>query len=263
MPNCVGLGVVISVMPHRLPRFRRDRLALVGVLDFATVTRWQRQHPETANFANSTEMSRWSLTHTNGCSQRSINSSTRTRWTCRLRRCCRTGHGVTSSRTSRTADAATRVFCRAAARGESVAQYPNGVEGRAADIESGSARPAAEQRDDLRRSIYELEGEYAASKWVGVGLAPFGDVQIIDLPFYRMREVAIHHVDLDIGYRFSDLPEIYVRLEVSRLEMQWKARQPMGLTPLPDAALALEPPERLAWMMGRTVVDGLAPAAIF
>ena len=152
---------------------------------------------------------------------------------------------------------------RAAARGESVAQYPNGVEGRAADIESGSARPAAEQRDDLRRSIYELEGEYAASKWVGVGLAPFGDVQIIDLPFYRMREVAIHHVDLDIGYRVSDLPEIYVRLEVSRLEMQWQARQPMGLTSLPDAALALEPPERLAWMMGRTSVDGLAPAAIF
>lgn len=152
---------------------------------------------------------------------------------------------------------------QAAARGEAVAQYPHGVEGRAADIEAGATRPAVEQRDDLRRSIYELEGEYAVSKWVGIGKAPFGDVQIIDLPFYRMREVAVHHIDLDIGYRFDDLPDLYVRLEVSRLEMQWKARQPMGLTPLPDAALALEPPDRLAWMMGRQSFDGLAPAAIF
>lgn len=152
---------------------------------------------------------------------------------------------------------------RAAARGEIAEQYPHGVAGRAADIEAGATRPAAEQRDDLRRSIYELEGEYAASKWIGVGKAPFGEVQITDLPFYRMREVAIHHIDLDIGAEFADLPEMYVRLDLVRMEMQWAARQPMGSTSLPDAAQALQPAARLAWMMGRSTVDGLAPAGIF
>lgn len=152
---------------------------------------------------------------------------------------------------------------QAAARGESVAQYPHGVDGRTADIEAGATRHAAEQRDDLRRSIYELEGEYAASRWIGAGNAPIGAVQIIDLPLLRMREVAIHHIDLDIGYEFSDLPQPYVDLEVSRLEQQWRSRQPEGGTSLPDAASALDPSDRLAWMLGRTVVEGLAPAAIF
>jgi len=88
-------------------------------------------------------------------------------------------------------------------------------------------------------------------------------VQIIDLPFYRMREVAIHHIDLDIGYGFADLPDPYVHLEVGRLESRWRKRQQVATTPLPDAALALTPTDRLAWMMGRTTFDGLAPAGIF
>lgn len=150
-----------------------------------------------------------------------------------------------------------------AARGESVAQYPNGIDGRAADIEAGATRPAAVQRDDLRRSIYELEAEYATSKWIGTGMAPFGEVAIVDLPFFRMREVAIHHIDLDIGREFADLPDLYVRLELARLETQWTARQPIGTTSLPDGARALSPPDRLAWMMGRATFDGLERAAIF
>lgn len=152
---------------------------------------------------------------------------------------------------------------RAAARGEVAEQYPNGVEGRAADIEAGATRPAAEQRDDLRRSIYELESEYAASKWIGLGRAAFGEVRITDLPFYRMREVAIHHIDLDIGDEFGDLPERYLRLELARMEQTWRSRQTTGTTALPEAAQALEPADRLAWMMGRFTIDGLAPAGIF
>jgi len=45
--------------------------------------------------------------------------------------------------------------------------------------------------------------------------------------------------------------------------MLWAARQPMGMTPLPDRALAAPPPQRLAWLMGRAAIDGLAPAAIY
>jgi maleylpyruvate isomerase len=45
--------------------------------------------------------------------------------------------------------------------------------------------------------------------------------------------------------------------------MLWRARRPMGLTPLPAEALALPPATRLAWMMGRVEIDGLAPAHLF
>ncbi|NND76506.1 MAG: maleylpyruvate isomerase family mycothiol-dependent enzyme [Ilumatobacter sp.] len=152
----------------------------------------------------------------------------------------------------------------AAARGEIVAQYPHGPEGRSADIEAGASRPFAEQRDALRRSIWQLEGTWATSNWDGSGITPRGGVvALTELPFLRLREVAIHHIDLDIGHDFSDLADEYVRIELKRLEMTWAARQPMGMTPLPDAALALDPPLRLAWLTGRASIDGLEPAGVF
>jgi maleylpyruvate isomerase len=151
----------------------------------------------------------------------------------------------------------------AAADGRVGEQYPEGLEGRAADIEAGAPRPAAEQIDLLRRSIWKLEGRWATATWEGTGRAAAGEVAIRDLPFLRLREVAVHHVDLDIGYTFADLPGEYLRLELRRMEMLWKARQPMGMTPLPGPALESPPPVRLAWLMGRAEIDGLAPAAIF
>ena len=151
-----------------------------------------------------------------------------------------------------------------AQRGEVAAQYPDGVKGRAADIEAGASRPIAEQRDALRRSIWHLEGRWAGSNWEGRGIAPGGrEVEIVDLPFLRLREVAIHHVDLDIGHEFEDLPDEYLREELRRLGMLWAARQPMGMTQLPPTALELPPPARLAWLAGRRHVDGLDPANVF
>ena len=152
----------------------------------------------------------------------------------------------------------------AAERGEVGRQYPHGLEGREADIEAGAPRPAAAQVAGLRASIERLEALWATSSWVGSGIVAMGaEVPLADVPFFRLREAAIHHVDLRIGFGFDDLPPPYVRLDVHRLEMLWKARQPMGLTQLPAAALALSPPARLAWLMGRTTVDGLAPAGVF
>jgi maleylpyruvate isomerase len=150
----------------------------------------------------------------------------------------------------------------AAMRGEVGQQYPGGLSGRAADIEAEAALPAEEQVDRLRRSIWTLEACWASSSWVGSGEAPFGVIQMAELPFARLREVAIHHVDLDIGYDFDDLPEPYVVLELRRMEMRWQARQPEGATQLPPLALAADPPTRLGWLMGRLEIDGLAPASI-
>jgi maleylpyruvate isomerase len=151
----------------------------------------------------------------------------------------------------------------AAAEGRIAQQYPGGVEGRAADIEAGSTRPAAEQLESLRQSIANLEERWDASGWQGSGIGPAGEIALEDLPFFRIREVAIHHVDLDIGYTFADLPSEYARVELWRMEMLWKARQPMGMTALPAPALQAPPDVRLAWLMGRSQIDGLGPAGVF
>ena len=49
----------------------------------------------------------------------------------------------------------------------------------------------------------------------------------------------------------------------TRMEMRWNARRPMGLTGLPDEALRAPPPVRLAWLLGRTTIEGLEPAGVF
>ncbi len=171
------------------------------------------------------------------------------------------GHVVTHL--TNNADGIVRMF-DGAADGRIDAMYPGGPEGRNADIDAGSTRPARAQVDALRQSIWQLEGRWANSHWDGRGLMGNGtEVPISDLPSLRLREVAIHHIDLDIGATFDDLPDDYLRFELRRMEMLWAARQPMGMTPLPPEALAAPPPERLAWLLGRTTIDGLPAADVF
>ena len=85
---------------------------------------------------------------------------------------------------------------------------------------------------------------------------------MFDLVFRRWRETEIHHADLGLGYEFSDWPADFVRIDLARMSAQWASRKPMGLTDLPAAALALAPPDRLAWLWGRLDIDGLAPAGM-
>ena len=83
------------------------------------------------------------------------------------------------------------------------------------------------------------------------------------LPLMRQREVEVHRTDLVLGYGFAEMPADYVRRDLRLMGMFWTARQPMGMTALPEAALALTPAIRLAWLMGRIEIDGLAPANVF
>ncbi|NQY56476.1 MAG: maleylpyruvate isomerase family mycothiol-dependent enzyme [Ilumatobacteraceae bacterium] len=160
-------------------------------------------------------------------------------------------------------DGHARLFV-AAARGEVGDQYPGGLDQRTVEIEEAAGRSAEEHIDALRRSVWHLESMWAASSWEGRGRLSHGaEVSLRDLPFLRSREVLLHHVDLDIGFGFDDLPSLYIRLELARLEMLWKARQPMGMTAIPAAARQAPPPERLAWLTGRGEIDGLGPADVF
>jgi maleylpyruvate isomerase len=143
-------------------------------------------------------------------------------------------------------------------------QYAGGVAGRAAEIEAGAGRPFGELVDDVRRSIWSLEQRWATQDdWSGEAQMTRGMMPRTDLPFLRWREADIHHIDLGLGYEFADLPGEYVRLELRRLEMLYAARRPMGMTALPQTALAAPPHERLAWLLGRIELDGLAPAGVF
>ena len=144
-------------------------------------------------------------------------------------------------------------------------QYEGGIDGRRAGIEAGAARPSGELVADVRGSIWRLEQRWAQERaWDGPpAKAGAGEVPRRALPARRWRETEVHHADLGFGYTFADMPAEYVRHELRRLEMQWQARQPMGLTTLPTAVLHRPPPERLAWLMGRIEIPGIAPAGVF
>ncbi len=169
------------------------------------------------------------------------------------------GHVLTHL--ARNADSHTGLFA-AAARGEIGDQYPGGVEQRNDDIERGAGRPIGELVDDLRRSIRGLEQAWAAATapaWEGRARSPFGgEMNVRDLPFRRWREVEVHHADLGLGaFTYDDWSPGYVRRELDRETRTWASRRPMGMTSLPQAAQALTPARRVAWLLGRYATEEL------
>jgi maleylpyruvate isomerase len=142
-------------------------------------------------------------------------------------------------------------------------QYPS-VESRNEDIEAGARRSWTELVDDVAASAAALDARWASTTdWTGTAAMLSGSRPLHLLPLLRQREVEVHRADLGLGYGFVDMPGEYVRKDLRIMEMLWRARKPMGLTPLPDVALRLPPPIRLAWMMGRVEIDGLPPAGLF
>lgn len=165
-------------------------------------------------------------------------------------------------------DSVTRLFL-AAETGELVDQYRGGYAARVAAIESAAARTAAEHIADLRRSIYALEGSMAMARqgWFGSARMVSGVViKITELPLRRWREVEVHRSDLGLSELECHGPETwsadYVRHDGPLLTMQWKSRGPMGMTDLPELIRRQPPATRLAWLMGRIEIEGLAPAGL-
>ena len=148
-----------------------------------------------------------------------------------------------------------------ASRGEVGEQYPGGYQARIAGIDSHAGDSQKDLVRAVRESIYALEGAWArasAQAWAGSGKQATGAlIPMHDIVFLRWREVVIHLTDLGIGYEFSTWPELYVRMELGRQVQVWASRKPMGLTILPQEALALAPAERLAWLVGRAHPEGL------
>lgn len=117
---------------------------------------------------------------------------------------------------ARNADGHIRIL-EGAVRGEHLQQYAGGVQGREADIEAGSGRSAQELIDDVVDTFVRLErvwGAMTPDAWDGYGMAGDEVRPCRQLPFFRWREVEVHHVDLGAGYEPADWPEDYVAIEL-------------------------------------------------
>ena len=157
------------------------------------------------------------------------------------------GHVLTHL--ARNADSHVRLL-EAAAHREVADQYAGGDARRAADIEAGAGRPAAELVADVKEAAARLERTWDATPddvWrTGEGRVSSGVWALAELPFRRWREVEIHHVDLDLGYGPADWPDAYVEEELDRTVAGLGGGDRRWL---------------LAWLVGRAGVPELGPWA--
>ena len=187
------------------------------------------------------------------------------------------GHVLTHL--ARNADSHVRMLEAAASR-EVADQYPGGNEQRAADIEAGSGRPAADLAADVLTSAARLEAVWEATPddvWrTGRGRVVGEIWPLAELPFRRWREVEIHHVDLGLSYGFADWPDDYVDTELAQCIAGLPGRLPAGTAVaveatdtgdrwvVPEGAVEAQPVQGerrllLAWLVGRAGDPGFPP----
>jgi maleylpyruvate isomerase len=117
-------------------------------------------------------------------------------------------------------------------------------EARDADIEAGAGRPLAEQVADLQASAARFADALAELP------ADLGDVEVRwrsgqtrparEIPVARLREVEIHHVDLDAGYTPAHWDAAFVERELAAAVRasrpatafpRWSSARPTGRDP--------------------------------
>jgi maleylpyruvate isomerase len=127
----------------------------------------------------------------------------------------------------------TRRGLEAAGRGEVGEVYPGGRPARDAEIEAGRARPARELEQRLRRACEQLATALADAPgevWEATAVHPSGEVRIgPGLVVGRLREIEVHHVDLDYGYEPQDWPFGWVLEEMDRAMIDLPSRLPPGV----------------------------------
>ncbi|MGZ9930294.1 maleylpyruvate isomerase family mycothiol-dependent enzyme [Streptomyces sp. NC-S4] len=161
---------------------------------------------------------------------------------------------------ARNADALVNVF-------EGRPMYESGT-ARDADIERDAGRPLEEHLTDLRdsaaRFIATTEPDQDWSRTVELrnGVTDLA----ANVPFRRWVEVDLHHVDLNIGYELSDLPDEFTEREIDFLADRWSGRPevpPVALVATdgrirrtgsagdPAVTVSGTPAGLLAWLAGR------------
>ncbi|MFF1560021.1 maleylpyruvate isomerase family mycothiol-dependent enzyme [Streptomyces sp. NPDC058279] len=127
---------------------------------------------------------------------------------------------------ARNADALVNVF-------EGRPMYTSG-EARDADIERDSGRPLVEQSEDVRHSadrflaVAEADQDWSRTVELRGGVTDLAS----NVPFRRLVEVELHHVDLGIGYTLEDLPREFTGREIAFLADRWSGRPEVPPTAL-------------------------------
>ncbi|MFF8846933.1 maleylpyruvate isomerase family mycothiol-dependent enzyme [Streptomyces sp. NPDC015127] len=168
---------------------------------------------------------------------------------------------------SRNADALVNVL-------EGRPMYVSG-EARDADIERDAPRPLADQLDDLRASAARFQdaGSVLADWNRTVELRNGVTDRAARVPFRRLVEVELHHVDLGIGYELEDLPKEFTQRETEFLAQRFGGAASVpptrivtavgewrtGGTEGPEVTVSGTPADVLGWLAGRR--DGAALAA--
>ncbi|MBO3085446.1 maleylpyruvate isomerase N-terminal domain-containing protein [Cellulomonas fengjieae] len=124
--------------------------------------------------------------------------------------------------------------------------HPDGYDpDRAAEL--GAARPGVELRTELAQCFGLLETAWAGlddALWTRRGHMAAGPRTMAEIVGHHLRNVEVHHVDLDIGHRPSDWPSVFVDGEL-----------PKRLRALPDRA---DRAELLAWLLDRAPAPELS-----
>jgi maleylpyruvate isomerase len=121
----------------------------------------------------------------------------------------------------------------AAGRGEVGEVYPGGRPARNAEIDAGRARPARPLEQRLRHACEQLATTLAIASddvWEAAAVHPSGEIRVgPGLVVGRLREVEVHHVDLDYGYEPQDWPFGWVLEEMDRAMLDLPSRLPPGV----------------------------------
>lgn len=162
----------------------------------------------------------------------------------------------------------------AARTGEDIRQYASAA-GRDADIEAGAARPPAEVVADLRIAAARFAEAAVAmppEAWAAVVRSIRGPRVAATLPWARLRELEVHHVDLVAGYGPANWSEAFSHRLLHEVASDFGGRADapaMVLHPVetgheltvgdPDGAPTVTGPahELAAWLAGRTRGESL------
>jgi maleylpyruvate isomerase len=136
------------------------------------------------------------------------------------------GHVLTHL--ARNADAIARTVA-GALRGERVPRYPNGPEGRNADIDRGAGRPLADLLVDLHDSAERLDGQFASVDDVDGWALDCDDRTTGEYSLTRWREVEIHRVDLAGSYTADEWPAGFVAYLLPTLAAELNERTSTSL----------------------------------
>ncbi|MEV0964150.1 maleylpyruvate isomerase family mycothiol-dependent enzyme [Streptomyces sp. NPDC049910] len=109
--------------------------------------------------------------------------------------------------------------------------YPS-AEARETDIERDATRPLAAQLDDVRESGERFQAAAAAdADWSRtVQLRNGVKDTAARVPFRRLIEVELHHVDLGIGYELEDLPAGFTERETGFLAERFHGHRDVPAT---------------------------------